>query len=166
MLVRLPADMMNPGQPNFLDKARGVAAAGMLAAGAAAVVGSLLDWVTLERPPGFIGDPSEPFSGIEAKDGWYVIAAAAMLALAAVLMTWQRRSLYAWIGFLASIVIGVIAIADYRGVNDLTAPIARRMDIIGDADPGIGLVLVAVAALVGMVASLAGVAATPPDPDD
>lgn len=161
MVGRLPPLMTETVPTNFLDKARGIAAAGMMAAGGAAILGSLLDWVTIESPAGFTGQPSIPFTGIEARDGWYVIIGAAIMIVLAGLLTWRRRGLYAWLGFLDSVVIGIIAIADYRGVNDLTSTISRRMDIIGDAEAGVGLILVAVAALVGVLASLTGVAATP-----
>lgn len=160
--------MKDTDQADFFDKARGFAAAGMLASGGAGILGSLLDWVTIRSPAGFIGEPSVPFTGIEARDGWYVIAASIVMIALAILLTWRRRGLYAWLGFLDSIVIGIIAIADYRGVNDLTSAISRRMDIVGDAEPGVGLILAAVAALIGIVASLTGVAATPspgPTPD-
>lgn len=133
----------------------------MMAAGAAAIVGSLLDWVTISEPAGFVGEASEPFTGIEAGDGWYVVVAGSVLVVMSLLLTLRRKSFYGWLGFIDSIVLGVIAIADYRGVTDFASDIARRMDIVGDPDPGVGLVLVAVAALLGVVFSLAGVAASP-----
>lgn len=146
---------------NFLDKARGVAAAGMIAAGAAAILGSLLDWVTIEAPALFTGAPSEPFTGVEARDGWWTLGGGVVLVAASVLLTFRRRSLYPWLGFLTSLVIGAIATADYRAIGDVTSPLGRRMDVVGDAEPAIGLILVAVSALIGAIASLTGVAATP-----
>ena len=151
-------------QANYFDKARGASAAGLIAAGAAAIIGSLLDWVSITPPriiPADQAEGAEPFTGIEATDGWWVIGLAIVLILMAIMLTVTRRSLYAWLGFLTSIVMGGIAIADYRGIGELTSAITRRMDIIGDADPALGIMLVAAAALIGVIASLIGVAATP-----
>ncbi|MDQ3620109.1 MAG: hypothetical protein M3391_08280, partial [Actinomycetota bacterium] len=60
-----------------------------------------------------------------------------------------------------SVVIGAIAFADYRGVTEL----AREMDVSGEVDPGLGLALVAGAGIIGLVASAAGIAATPAERD-
>lgn len=152
----------------FLDRARGAAAAGLIAAGATGILGSLLDWVTITAPPTEQGraEATRPFNGVEATDGWWVIGLSAVLILMAIMLTVRRRSLYAWLGFLVSIVIGGIAIADYRGIGEISSSISQRMDIVGDADPAIGITLVAASALIGVIASLVGVAATPRAPAD
>lgn len=136
-----------------------MAASVLFAAGLAAILGSVMDWVTIEPPPRLPANQNaEPFTGIDANDGWWVIAAAALVITSAALLVLRRRSLYGWLGFAASTVIGSIALADYRGVEKL----AERMDRVGrDVDPGLGLTLVAAAALVGVLASAAGAAASP-----
>jgi hypothetical protein len=58
---------------------------------------------------------------------------------------------------LASIVIGAIGVSDYRSIGEVTAEI----DLIGIPHPAIGLTLVVAAAILGLLASIAGVAATP-----
>jgi hypothetical protein len=150
----------------FLDRARGASAAGLVAAGTAGILGSLLDWVTITAPSTEQGraEVTLPFNGIEATDGWWVIGLAVILILMAIMLTVRRRSFYAWLAFVASIVMGGIAIADYRGIGELSSSISQRMDIVGDADPAIGITLVAASALIGVIASLVGVAATPRAP--
>ena len=154
-------------QGDYFDKARAAASAGLMAAGAAAVVGAVLDWVTIDPPgqgPAAELAKAEPFTGIEARDGWYVIACAGVLIACAFLLVATRKGGFAWLAFTASFVMGVIGIADYRAVGDLTSDISRRMEVVGDAQPAIGLILVLVAAFLGIVSSLAGVAATPRSP--
>jgi len=150
--------------PDYLDKARAVAAAALIAAGAAAIIGSFLDWVTLDLPP--VVPPGElakaqPYSGIETGDGGILVAAGAFMVVVAILLAVRRRSFYAWLAFVVSVVIGAIGVGNYRSAGDATSDLTRRMDIVGDPSPGIGLTLIAVAALIGIVGSLAGVAATP-----
>jgi hypothetical protein len=161
------------GAMDFFDKARSLAAATLVASGVAAIIGSLLSWVTIEPPPGIdpntdFGDAAiervrvtEPFTGVEAGDGRWVVAAGGIMVVAAILLVWRRRGLYAWISLLASVFIGAIAFADYRGIGDLSSALSRRMDIVGQARPAIGITLVATAAVVGLLASAAGIAATP-----
>ena len=149
---------------DFLDRARAASSAGLIAAGAAAVLGSVLEWVTIDPPgqgPAAELAKANPFTGIEARDGWYVIACAAVLIVCAFLIVATKRSIFAWLAFVASFVIGVIGFSDYRAVTEITSDLSRRMEIVGDAEPAIGLILVLVAAFVGIFASLAGVAATP-----
>jgi len=160
---------------DYFDRARSIASVALIMAAIAAIAGSLLDWVTIVPPPGlrpgadFGGAPVEapvvtlPFSGLEAGDGRWVIGAGVVLLVAAILLVLRRRSFYAWIGLLASVVIGSIAFADFRAIGDSTSSLSRRMDIVGDARPAAGIVLVAIGALVGLVASAAGVAASPRD---
>ncbi|MGH2755448.1 MAG: hypothetical protein ACRDLB_13595 [Actinomycetota bacterium] len=152
------------GPGDYFDRARVAASAGLIAAGAAAVIGSVLDWVTVtppERGPASELARAEPFTGIEARDGWYVIGCAAVLIACAFLVVARKKGGFAWLAFAAAFVMGVIAIADYRAIDDITSDISRRMDLVGDAQQAVGLILVLVAAFVGIVASLAGVAATP-----
>jgi LPXTG-motif cell wall-anchored protein len=160
---------------DFFDVARAWASAVMLAAGAAAIIGSTLDWVTIAiRPrlqPGatFQGEASQPkpprvtrpFTGLEARDGWWSLAGGATLVAAALLLFTRRKALWAWLGLAASVVIGAVAIADYRGIGDLSSAISHRMDIVGAAEPALGLTLVVAAGLAGLVASVAGIAASP-----
>ena len=143
----------------------------IMASGAAAILGSTLDWVTITPPPKVRPalremdlqgvKASEPFTGIEAGDGWWVLGAGVVLILAAGMLILRRRSLYAWIALLAAMVIGGITFADFRAIGNLSSGLSRRMDIVGLAKPSLGITLVAASALVGIVASGAGIAATP-----
>lgn len=154
-------------QGDYFDRARTAASAGLMAAGAAAVIGAVLEWVTVEPPgqgPTAELAKADPFTGIEARDGWFVIACAGVLIACSFLLVARRKAGWAWFAFGASFVMGVIGIADYRAVGDLTSDISRRMEIVGEVQPSIGLILVLVAAFVGIVSSLAGVAATPRRP--
>jgi hypothetical protein len=152
-------------QPDFFDRARRVAVAGMIAAGAAGAIGSFLDWVTITRLPGTVPDDqaprAQPASGVDAGDGWWVFLLAVVMINAALALWIRRTSVWAWIGFLASVVIGGIAIADYRAVGRPTSELLRDLDLIGDLDRGIGLLLVLAAGLLGVIFSLVGVAASP-----
>lgn len=161
-------------QRDVFDRARTWAAALMVVAGLAAVIGSTLDWVTISAPAGLRQNPggfgedvfeerriSEPFTGLEARDGWWTLGAGAVLALASValLLTWQGR--YAWLGFLAAMVIGAVAFAAYRGIGEVSSALSHRMDIRGDADPAAGIMLVSGAALAGLLGSVVGITASP-----
>ena len=153
--------MSQAGTHDYFDKARSYAAAVLVAAGAAAIVGSLMDWVTIESPPIVPVDQIhqlEPFNGIEAKDGLFILGAAVVLILCAVMLVLRKRSFWAWGAFLASIAIGGVGVADYRGIDQI---FYDEMNRIGDPSPGLGLTLVAAAGFIGLVASAAGVAATP-----
>jgi hypothetical protein len=153
---------MSSSRPlDIFDRARSVSASILFACGLAAILGALLDWVTVEPPQ--VVPPNQtslldPFSGIEATDGWFVIAAGAVVILSAAMLVLKATSGYAWIAFFASMVVGGIALADYRGLEDL---FYREMDRIGDPEPAIGLSLVAVAGIIGVIAAAAGVAASP-----
>jgi hypothetical protein len=104
---------------------------------------------------------SEPFTGLEAGDGWFVVAAAVVISIAAVLSLSARRRLGAFLAILASMTIGAIAIADLRAIEDIGSGISRRMDIIGDADPGFGLLLVSAAGVIGLLGGVGLLTATP-----
>jgi hypothetical protein len=153
--------MSSPRPPDFFDKARSAAASVLFACGLAAILGALLDWVTVEPPEVVPPNQSfllDPFTGIEATDGWFVMIAGAVVILAAALLVLKSTSGYAWLAFLASMFIGGIALADFRGLEDL---FYREMDRIGDPEPAIGLLLVAAAGIIGVLAAAAGVAASP-----
>ena len=167
--------MSEPRARNFFDRARAWAVAVMLAAGVAAVVGSALDWVTISARPqlragtnfqGAQNRPqqprvSEPITGLEAGDGWWSLGGGVVLAAASIALWARRRASWGWLGIVAAVVIGAVAIADYRGVGDLSSNISHRLDIVGGADPGVGLLLVVVAAFAGTIGSVAGIAASP-----
>jgi hypothetical protein len=153
--------MSDVGTRDYFDTARSYAAAVLFAAGAAAILGSFLDWVTIE-PPDVVPVEQlpqlEPFNGIEATDGQLVIGAAAFVILCALMLILRRRALWAWGAFLASMLIGGIAVADYRGIDQI---FYDEMNRIGDPAPALGLTLVAAAGFIGLIAAAAGVAATP-----
>ncbi len=146
---------------DYFDKARAVAALLLILAAAGATVGSLLDWVTITRPERVPADQAhrlEPFAGVETTDGWIVIAGATIVLLSAALLLVRKRSLYGWVAFWASVVIGGIAIADYRGIDELSFVEMQR---IGEPAPAVGITLVAISAFIGIVGAVAGVAASP-----
>ncbi len=158
---------------DFFDKARVYAAVGLVLAGLCTIAGSALDWVTIvERQvaedvdfgPGTEDiEPGQgrPFTGLEARDGWYTLAAGVVVVVAAGLLVAKKRSSYAWLAFWAAMVIGGIAFADYRGIGDVTAAISQRMEVGAEARPAIGLTLVAAGAMVGLISAVGAVAATP-----
>lgn len=150
------------------ERARAAAAALLLAAGIAAIAGSLLDWITISNAPELVPGSdfesqqverpdTEPFSGIEQGDGWAVLTAGIVVVVGAFLLFVRKRASWAWLALIASVVIGAIAFADYRGVAEL----ANEMNVSGEVGPGLGLALVAGAGIAGLVASAAGIAATP-----
>lgn len=159
--------MGQPAARDFFERAREVVSAGLFVAGAAAVVGSLLDWVSfsLVEPAGSAIRPgqhaSPPVSGFDVGDGKWVLGAGIVIIVAAFLLVLRRAAVYAGLALVASIVIGSIAISDYRGVANLTSDIARKLNLVGEPHPALGLTLVAMAALLGLVVSVAGIAATP-----
>lgn len=147
---------------SYFDKARAVAASALFAAGAAAILGSLLEWVTVEaRPPSVPEEQLDrlpPLSGIEVTDGWYVIAAAAVVLVSAFAIVLRRTSGWAWLAFVASMVIGAVSVADYRDIEGLFS----EVEGIGRGPvPGLGLMLVIASSFVGIIASVAAVAASP-----
>lgn len=149
---------------DFFDRARIVAATGMFAAGICAVAGAILEWVSITPPPRVPTDQLtrlKPFSGLEVTDGKVVLGAGIVLVLAAVRLLLKRTSGPATIGVLAAVLLGGIAFADFRQVTEPTSDLMRRMDRIGVDGPGVGLVLVAVAAILGLITSVAGIASSP-----
>ncbi|MDQ3915900.1 MAG: hypothetical protein M3323_11345 [Actinomycetota bacterium] len=159
--------------PDFFDKARRFAVAGLVVAGACGIAGSFLDWAVIterqvaedvdfgESTGEIEAGQGDPFTGIEARDGWFTLAASVATIAAAVALVATRRSGYAWLAFWASVLTGGIAFADYRGLGDVAAAISRRMEVGAEARPGVGLTLVAAGAMLGLISSVAGVAATP-----
>lgn len=141
-----------------------VAVVGLILAAALATAGSLLDWVHIV-PPEVLPENErvnvEPFTGVEAQDGLWVISGALILVASGIGLLVRKRGGYAILAFLTSVLIGAIAVADYRGIGEVSSAISQRMNIVGEATPGIGLILVAVAALIAVVSSVMGLAATP-----
>jgi hypothetical protein len=147
----------------------------MLAAGLACTVGSLLDWVTITARPRlqegatFQGEQNRPeaprvtrpFSGIEAGDGWWSLVGGLVLVAAGGLLYARKRASWGWLGMVAAIVVGAVAIADYRGIGDLSSSISHRMNIVGGAEPALGLMLVVAGAIAGVIGAVAGIAASP-----
>ena len=143
----------------------------MLLAGLTAVIGSVVDWVTVTPPPeppagvNFEDQPfapeenSEPFNGLEAGDGWLTVAGGGVQLASGLLLITMRRG--GWIGILASIPIGAIAISAYRSLDSPTSRLFEKTGTVGDVDPALGLSLIAAAGLVGLISAVIGVAATP-----
>jgi hypothetical protein len=160
-----------PTAPDFFDRARVAAATALIVTGALAIVGCFLKWVTfsLDEPTGTTTSqkPTAPIAGTKVSDWKVVLVAGALVIICALLLAIRKRSFYAWVCFLASMVIGAIAVADYRGLGDPTSGFLRGLEralhttVQGKAQPGIGLTLIAVAGVGGLIASVIGIAATP-----
>jgi hypothetical protein len=151
-------------QGDYFDRARRVAVVILLFAGVVAIVGSFLDWIVItELPPapeaGFGDQRTRPYAGIDARDGWIVIGAAVVLLLATAGLAAKRRT--GWVAFIASIVMGAVAFSAYREVGNLSSSISRRMDIVGDPEPAIGVVLVAVGGVAALLGSVLGMISSP-----
>lgn len=152
------------GDNDVFRKARRAGAALLILAAFLAIAGSFLNWVEITPPPEVPLEQvnrTKPFTGVEARDGWLVVGAAGVLLLLALGVVARGRSFYGWVAFFTSILIGSIAIADYRGLNELGSAISRRMDIVGRAEPALGLILVAIAGLLGVAGSLVAIAGSP-----
>jgi hypothetical protein len=157
---------------DFFARARLWGATLIFVAALLGILGSFLSWVNIEPPPRLptgenfegeqFGEQGEPetFTGVEARDGWYIVGASVVLVIAAILLANGRRT--GWLAFVATLPIGAIAVADYRAVSEPTSAIAERMDLFGDVSPGIGLTLVGIAAVVGLIGSVVAIAASPP----
>lgn len=146
---------------DFFDTARMVAATILFVAGVLAITGAMLDWVSI-RPPAMVpeeqADALATFTGIETGDGRVIAAGGLVLIVMAVLLMLKKKSSYAWVAFIVSIVMGAIAIADFR---DITGVFYDEMQRIGRPEPAAGLALDAAAGVAGLVGSLVGIAATP-----
>ena len=161
-------------QADFFDRARAWAAVLMAVAGVAAIGGSAMDWVTITMRPElrqgarFGGDVelreprvSEPFTGLEAGDGWWSLAGGVVLVVAAALLLVRKRAVWGWLGLLGAVLVGAIGVADYRGIGDLSSSLSHRLNIVGGAEPAVGITLVVGAAIAGLLGSVAGIAASP-----
>ena len=158
---------------SVFDKARVWAGAIVLLAGLCAILGSAVNWVSVTPPPkplpgvNFENEPfageesSEPFTGLEAREGWITAIAGGALMAAGLLLIMRGRG--GGLAVLASVPIGAIAISSYRAVDSPTSGLLERTETVGDADPALGLTLLAAAALAGLVAGVIGMAATPKD---
>lgn len=147
----------------------------MIAAGAAIVIGSLFEWVSLSDVPEPAEDAdfgtgeafddeeqrTEPVAGTATPYGVNSIIAGVVLMASALVLLVRRRGKWAWFGFLSAVVVGGFAIASYRAIADTASPLYQELDLVGRASPGFGLTLVAAGAITGLVASVAGVIATP-----
>ncbi len=148
---------------DYFERARAWAATGVFVAALLLVVGSFLDWVVVDvLPPTIPEDQAHrapPFSGFEVRDGWYVLAAGIVLAGCAIALILRGRG--ARLAFAAAIVAGAITISDYRSIPGLFV----ELEGIGvGAAPGIGLTLATAGAILGLIASVAAIAATPRPP--
>ena len=164
-----------PLQRDFFDRVRSVAVAVMIAAGAAIVIGSFLEWVSLTDVPERVEDAdfgtqedfqdeqqtTDPVAGTETTYGIYALVVGVVLGAAGLLLLVRRRGLWAWLGFLAAIVAGGLALTSFRGIADSSSPLYQELDLVGRARPGLGLTLVAAGAIVGLLASIGGHIATP-----
>ncbi|HEX2240001.1 MAG TPA: hypothetical protein VHJ82_02485 [Actinomycetota bacterium] len=157
---------------DYFARARTIAAAGLFAAAAIAIAGAFLHWAAIDRLPPTVptaqAERAEPLRGVDIPggwfglaDGWWVIIGAGVLVIAAVQLVRTGRSTFGWLAFWAAVVLGAITIADFRGISRPTSELAQRLDRIGEVEPGIGLVLTAVATGLALVAALAGVAGAP-----
>jgi len=147
----------------------------MIAAGAAVAIGSFLEWVSLSDVPDrdedadfgaeedFEDEPqrTEPVSGTETPYGINALVAGAVLIAAALLLLTRRRGKWAWLGFLAAVIAGGLAITAYRAIADTSSPLNQELDLVGRSRPSFGLTLVAAGAIAGLVGSVGGVIATP-----
>ena len=151
-----------------------MAAVALVIFAGAAITGSFLSWVSVAVHPSIVpganfggrvpsptNDRGRRFSGVEAKDGWYVIGSAAVIAAAAIVFGISRRRGFAILAFAGSIVIAAIGVSDYRGVSDISSTIARRMDIVGVARPGVGLILVTACGFGAILASALALVSAP-----
>ncbi len=145
---------------DYFDRARLVAATGLFVGAICLITGCFLDWVTVDQLPEVIpadqAAKAQPINGFDVRDGYVIAAAGLVLLISAVRLVLQSRG--AGIAFLAAVVAGGVAISDYRGVDEMFV----QLDAIGRGPhPGIGLILVAIGALVSLVSAVAAIAATP-----
>jgi hypothetical protein len=149
---------------DYFDRARHVAVAILVLAALLAILGSFLDWIVITKLPpepegGFGGQRTVPYAGVDARDGWIVIGAAVVLLAASVGLAARRRT--AWLAFVASVVMGAVAFSAYREVGNLSSAISRRMDIVGDPEPAIGVALVAIGGVAALLGSVLGMISSP-----
>lgn len=155
---------------DYFDRARRVAATGLFVAGLLAVVGSLLPWVDVTPPqvvPEAEAERADALIGIEISDGRVVLGAGVVIIAAAALLVLRRRPGWAWLALAATMLMGAIGISDYRQVSGfrpeagVPPPFVRRAERAGEVEPAFAMILVAAAGIVGLVASVGALAATP-----
>ncbi len=112
------------------------------------------------------GCEHQPYSGIDAGDGWVVIALGIVIIATGIALATARRRGFARLAFLTCIVLGGLAFANARAVGDLESGISQRMDVVGEPDSALGIKLVAGAAIVGFIGAATGLAASPKEPED
>ena len=166
--------MKGVGGGDYFERARAVSVALLVLAGVLAIAGSFMDWTTKGTIPDEArfqsGTPvihdmlSDPVTGFDAGDGKVVIAAAAFVLVSAMLLAVTRQGRYGLVALLASVVIGAVAIAAYRALGDTASDFFRKLDLAGAIDPGIGLILVAIAGLLGVLAGSLGMISSPKVP--
>lgn len=157
---------------DYFDRARTVAVAVLAPAGALAIAGSFMNWTTKGEVPTGMGFSnrarellSDPVTGFDAGDGKVVIGAAVFVLVAALLLAVSRQSRYGLLALVASMVIGAVAIAAYRSLGDPSSDFFRKLELAGEIDPGIGLILVAIAGLLGVLAGALGMISSPKESD-
>ena len=151
---------MSDSARDAFDTARGWASGGLFLAGALGILGSLADWVrfTLDENLAVEGArPTPPLTGFDVGDGWWAAGASLVMIAGAFLLVLRARPGFGGLCLIASIVLGAIAISDYRGVSDYEP----KINFVGEPHAAIGLILVVAAAILGLFASIAGIAATP-----
>ncbi|MPZ69348.1 MAG: hypothetical protein GEU71_07445 [Actinobacteria bacterium] len=155
---------------DYFDRARTLAVTLLVLAGAMAIAGSFLDWTTqgelpeeilMQQGGGLLAELSEPVTGFDAGDGKVAIGAAVFVLVGALLLAVTRQGRYGLLALVASMVIGAVAIAAYRSLDDTTSDFFRKLDLAGEIDPGIGLILCAVAGLLGVLAGALGMISSP-----
>lgn len=173
--VRLPAVTDESARGDYFDRARRVAATGVFVSGLLAVVGSLLPWVDVTPPPivpEAEAERADALIGIEISDGRVVLAAGVVMMAAAALLVLRRRPAWAWLALAAAMLVGAIAISDYRDISGfrpeegVQPPFVRRAERAGEIDPAFAMILVAGAGIIGVVASVGALAATPSSRQD
>ncbi|MBA2724540.1 MAG: hypothetical protein H0U53_00990 [Actinobacteria bacterium] len=162
------------GPADTFEKARAAAAALLLSAALAVITGCFLDWVTITEQPDVLPTEAtagpgtrqltEPFNGMDTGDGKFLVAGSVILLALALLLHVRKKSLYGWLAFLTSFVMGIIGIADYRGIAGETIEL-KGIDVIGKTEPALGITLVAAGCLIGLIAALIGVAGSPRETD-
>lgn len=160
--------MKGVGGGDYFERARVVSVALLVLAGVLAIAGSFMDWTTAGTIPKGMGFSnmirdllSDPVTGFDAGDGKTVIGAAVFVLVGALLLAVTRQSRYGLVALLASVVIGAVAIAAYRSLGATTSDFSRKLDLVGEIDPGIGLILVAIAGLLGVLAGSLGMISSP-----
>lgn len=155
---------------DYFDRARTVAVALLVMVGGLAMAGSFMNWTTEgELPEGVptentgVAGLSGPVTGFDAGDGKVVIGAAVFVLVAALLLAVTRQGRYGLLALVASMVTGAVAIAAYRSLDDTTSDFFRKLDLAGEIDPGIGLIMCAVAGLLGVLAGALGMISSPKD---